>query len=351
MFSKENFEVNLEYTLTDTDIRQCIEFAVRYYFKNKGSHTSRTTGQARGLGAIINDWVGGKAIELGIKGILESITPNKKIGLDFSIHEKSKKEDDPDIIKIKEDGVERDPKLFVEIKSLSENDRWIGLTEDQFKAMKSRVSGDLNNIILIYAGLDNNEEDNGKRTDLLGAFLKGATKQEFSKLFEDFVDVGKIKIKAMFVITGKDLDEHGVKFTTEDFLYETEIFEESHQKLDKLKEFAMRGNILPKFRPDKNYPYPPKIGDITFEGNLKAFLKINRKSERMLLKCESDVFVKNSVLGNFKLLKGKTYYYSPGGAGRNKSIFRDNRWIAARNALNISGKSVDATMKEIAYKI
>ncbi len=52
--------------------------------------------------------------------------------------------------------------------------------------MKSRVSGDLNNIILIYAGLDNSEGGNGKRTDLLGAFLKGATKQKFSKLFENF---------------------------------------------------------------------------------------------------------------------------------------------------------------------
>ncbi len=91
MFSKENFGVNLEYTLNDTDIKQCIEFAVRYYFKNKGSHTSRTIGQASGLGAIINDWVGDKAIELGIKGILENMTPNKKIGLDFSIREKTRK--------------------------------------------------------------------------------------------------------------------------------------------------------------------------------------------------------------------------------------------------------------------
>lgn len=351
VLSKRNLEVKLEYILTNDDVAKCIKFAVDYYLSKNGSHSSRVTGQARGLGTIINDFVGGKAIEIGVKGMLDRLNKNKKMVLDFSIYEKGKKAQDPDIIKVEEEEKERDPRLFVEIKNLGKSNRWLGLSEEQFKTTKDKVNGDLNKIALVYATLIDDETDSTKRNDLLGAFLKIATKEEYAKLFNDFVNVGKISVRAGFVITGRDLEENGVKFTTEDFVYETEIFEESIQKTDSLEEVRIEGDILPRFQPDKHYPYPVKIGDIKFTGKLKVFLKENEKSERMYVKCDSDVVVKNKVLGEFRLSKDKIYKYSPGVAGRNPEMFGDSRWMATRNALKVSGRSVDDALKEIATKI
>jgi hypothetical protein len=340
----------LEYILTDEDVRSCIEFAVKIYLSKKGS-PSRVTGQARGLGTIINDWVGGKAIEIGIKGMLDKIAKNKKMILDFSIYEKGKRADDPDIVEVEENGKKRDPALFVEIKNLGKSSRWLGLSEEQFKSIKEKVGGDLNKIAIVYASLEDKETDAIKRNDLLGAFMKTATKSDYSKLFNDFVDIGKISVEAGFVVTGKDLEEHGVKFTTEDFVYETDIFEESGQNIENLKEIKISGNKLPRFQPDKKYPYPEKIGDIIFSGEIRAYLKINKKSERMYIKCGSDVIIKNKVLGEFKLSEGRVYNYNPGVTGRKPEMFGESRWIATRNAVNLVGKTAEQSLKEIAEKI
>ena len=351
MLSKEKSEITLEYKLIETDLAQCIEFAVNLYTGKKGSLSSRTTGQSRGLGTIINDWVGGKAIEIGIKEMLERLAPSKKIILDFSIYDTNKKAQDPDIIKVEENGETRDPNLFVEIKNVGPYDRWIGLSEDQFKTTKNKVSGNLSKIFIVYAQLIDVDNDLSKKTDLLGTFLKTATKKNYSKLFKDFASVGKVIVRTEFVITGNDLENNGVLFTTKDFLYETEVLALTRQKTESLKEITINGNTLPKFQPDKNYPYPEKIGDIKFTGNAKAFIKINKKSERMLIKCETNVIAKNKVLGEFRLLKDNVYDYNPGVAGRNPAIFRNNIWIAVRNAKNISSLGTDDTLKEIATKI
>ncbi len=341
----------MEYKLTEADLAKCIEFAVNLYTQKTGSLSSRTTGQARGLGTIINDWVGGKAIEIGVKEMLEKLNPSKKIVLDFSIYEAGKKAQDPDIIKIEENGRTREPNLFVEIKNFGQNDRWIGLTADQFKTTKEKVNGNLDKIFLVYAQLIDVDNSSKKRADLLGAFLKTATKDSYSKLFKEFIDVGKILVKAEFVITGKDLKNNGVKFTTNDFLYETEIFELKKQKVDFLKKIKLTGNILPKFQPDKDYPYPDKIGEIKFTGKARAFIKTNKKSRRMFIKCETNITAENKVLGEFKLLKGNVYNYSPGVAGRNPAIFRDNIWLAVRNVKNILSVGTDKALEEIAKKI
>lgn len=341
----------MEYTLTIDDLKQCVEFAVGYYFKNKGANASRTTGQGRGLGYIINDMVGGKAVEIGVRGMLEALAPNKRFLLDFSIHSTSKREDDPDIVDIEENGILREPRMHIEIKSFSRKDRWVGLTETQFDSIKAKVHGNLGSIILIYAGLDTIKQEDTKRADLLGSFLKVAAREEFARLFDNFASIGEIKVRAFFAITGKDLEEHGVRFTAKDFLWETEIFTEARQKLENLQELDINGATLPKYQPSEKYPYPDLIGDIRFDGKLRAFLKNNEKSKYLLLKCESDVLIKNEVLGQFMLQKGKVYRYSPNTAGRNPVIFNASRWIAARNAPRIAGEPIDLAMKEIAEKI
>jgi hypothetical protein len=88
---------------------------------------------------MINDWVGGKAIEIGVKHMLEQFDKSKELILDFSIYQKGRIAEDPDVIKVKEKDVKRDSRLFLEFKNHGENDRWIGLTNEQFKTIKRVV--------------------------------------------------------------------------------------------------------------------------------------------------------------------------------------------------------------------
>ncbi|MEI8137988.1 MAG: hypothetical protein WCH21_11735, partial [Bacteroidota bacterium] len=56
---------------------------------------------------------------------------------------------EPDIIRVIENKKERKPKCFLEIKNISKDDRWIGLTTEQFETIKK--SSNLENIFIIGA--------------------------------------------------------------------------------------------------------------------------------------------------------------------------------------------------------
>ncbi|MEM0159865.1 MAG: hypothetical protein QXP36_11655 [Conexivisphaerales archaeon] len=345
----------MEYTLTRDDLKNCIEFAINIYLKGGGP--SRITGQGRGLGTIMNDWVGGKAVEIGVKRILEQLNTSKELVLDFSIYPKGRVAEDPDVIRVKERGVERPPRLWLEIKSHGENDRWIGLTEEQFSTINRRfgtvIEGvnkvDLSKVYLIYANLYDEVEDPGKRLDLLGAFLQIATKDEYAKLFEKFVSLGDIKIKIYCVLTLQDLIEKGVNFVPgEDYVYETDIFREARQNIENLEEIELQGGILPKLK-YKGYPYPAKIGDLRVTGSAHMYKKQNAKSVTYFIRGSTDLVVENAVLGRYKLSKDKTYKFEFGPAGRNAELFRRVHWISARRAKELFGS--DERMAEISQKI
>ena len=80
---------------------------------DKKTSSNRTTGQYRGLGSIIDSFIIGKLIEIGVAKIIDEFSEDKEIGLDFDIHSLTKENlSDPDITKIKENGAERKPKIF-----------------------------------------------------------------------------------------------------------------------------------------------------------------------------------------------------------------------------------------------
>lgn len=337
---------DLEYELNKSDLEKCVKFAVDMYLKTGGS-VSRTTGQARGLGTMINDWLGGKAVEVGAKNILEKFDSSKELVLDFSIHEGPKIENDPDIVKVRENGQERDPRQFVEIKNFGENDRWIGLSKIQFDSISRRVNNDLKGASLVYAYLEDNNEDENKRQDLLGAFLQIATKEEYSSWFEQFVKLGDIRIKVSLIMTLLDLQNYGTQFDKDkDYVYETEIFEESRQDVERLTEITLDGKEIPRLKYNK-YDYPSVIGPLLVNGQAKMYMKQNRVNKAYFLECKEDISVENEVLGIYQLAKGKVYKFNFGPTGRNPEVFQDSIWIASRKALALFGNDLESRAGEV----
>ena len=119
------FKLNLD------DFKRVFEFGTNYYIDPTKNTTGRTTGEPRGLGAVLDAFTLGKLTEIGIEKILTEFNPNKKYILDFDIKGNNEVRDEPDIIEIVENSTLREPQVFIEIKNTSENDRWIGLTEEQ----------------------------------------------------------------------------------------------------------------------------------------------------------------------------------------------------------------------------
>ena len=339
-----------EYVLDKSDLEKCVKFAVDMHLKTGGS-VSRTTGQARGLGTMINDWLGGKAVELGAKKILEKFDSSKELILDFSIHEWSKRENDPDIVKVKENGQERTPRIHVEVKNFGENDRWIGLSKIQFDSISGKVGNDLKNAYLVYAYVESNAGDENKVLDLLGTFLQTATKAEYSSWFDRFVKLGGIKVKVALIMTLEELMKYGTQFNKDrDLVYETDIFEESARNVMTMSPVQLDGNKIPLLRYN-NCDYPSIIGPLVVRGKAKMYMKQNPKNKAYFLECVDDVSFENEILGVYHLSKGKVYKFNFGPAGRNPAVFGDSIWIATRKALALFSNNVEPVARELTRAI
>lgn len=116
----------------------------------------------------------------------------------------------------------REPNLFIEIKNTSENDRWIGLTEEQFNTIKRSAKG--REIFMIYASIVSNIRDNNPKTaDLTGMFLKKIEDQDKSQIFQEFLSLNA-KCRIEFIVSSKDLERFAFPFERGMNMYETKLF-------------------------------------------------------------------------------------------------------------------------------
>lgn len=333
--------MRMEYKIKQEDLERCFKFAVEYHLDETKLSTNRTTGQYRGLGGIIDSFVIGKLIEIGVAKIIEKGI-NKFCLLDFSIHQLNKENfSDPDIIKIQENSKVRPPNLYVEIKNISEEDRWIGLTAEQFSTILSNdlVKKDPKKVILIYATLSTKSKN--LNLDPLGVYLKSRINME---LLKKFCDVGDLYVKIQYIITGQDLKEYGVPFNQGSYLYETEIIKEAspltrkrilsgHENFEKI---TLKKGILPVIMSNTNFPEPKEFGAFEYTGDLEVYVKTNRKdgkisSRRMYINCKKDSTITNKVLGVFELKSERIYECWFTTVGMNPSLKRNNLWIAQRS--------------------
>ncbi len=214
------FKLNLD------DFKRVFEFGTNYYIDPTKNTTGRTTGEPRGLGAVLDAFTLGKLTEIGIEKILTEFNPNKKYILDFDIKGNNEVRDEPDIVEIVENSTLREPQVFIEIKNTSENDRWIGLTEEQYNTIKRSAKN--KQIYMIYASLRSDTlNNNPKTTDLTGMFLKEVEDKEKSTIFQKFSNLNA-ECKIEFILTSQDLENFSFPFERGMNMYETNLFEEKN---------------------------------------------------------------------------------------------------------------------------
>ena len=107
------------YQLAFEDFKRVFNFATSYYIDPSKITTGRTSGEPRGLGAIIDSFALGKLTEIGVEKILTIFNSNKKYFLDFEIKNNQKVKNEPDINLIEDNNIIREPSIFIEIKNTS----------------------------------------------------------------------------------------------------------------------------------------------------------------------------------------------------------------------------------------
>ncbi|GKS67903.1 hypothetical protein YTPLAS73_14500 [Nitrosarchaeum sp.] len=303
------------------------------------------------MGEIVDSFISGKVIELGVIDILKKINGEKDFFPDIEVRS-TQDYSDPDIVAVKENEAKREPKVFVEIKNDLREYRWTGLYKEQFESMQNHksINGDIKKIFIVYASLKSKKEVGKERNDLFGIYLKSISDMS---VFKDFSVPSDLYVEINHVITGEELVNNGDFFNKdEDFIYETDVLKESSLGVVKADGSLRKGceKIVPsgnKIPTDAVGNHAEKIGEFTFSGNVEVYKVKFRNSYSIYIKCISDVVVKNKILGKFDLEGGKQYQVV---IKKLMQCGRNNLWIAKRN-LEFVTKSNEARMFEIAEKI
>ena len=322
------------YKLTLKDFKRVFEFGTNYYIDPAKNTTGRTTGEPRGLGAVLDAFNLGKLTEIGVEKILTEHNKSKNYILDFDIKSNAQVKDDPDIIQIIENNQNREPNIFIEIKNTSENDRWIGLTEEQFNTIK-RSAGD-RKVYMIYASIHSETIDNNpKTTDLTGMFLKEIENQDKSKIFQKFANLNA-KCKIEFIISSDDLEKFSFPFEVGMNMYETRLFEEKKYNSVYNKAGIKRKDVvsIEKFQNFNSYKeleikkdYYAEKEDIS-KFKIKGSFNLIYKKSKTTIECLSDVQIENNIFGKFILQEGKFYNFNLATIGRDPKLKRNNLFIA-----------------------
>lgn len=347
----------MKYLLTADDYKTVFDFAIKYHLNPSKSGFSRTSGTSRGLGGVLDSFVRGKLVEIGVAKILKSINNNKDFILDFEIKSNNQIIEEPDIVTIIENNTERKPKVFVEIKTIGSSDRWVGLTKEQLDTSKNY--GGENNVYIIGATINNIQVDKTeKEKDFVGSYLKEITGTD---LFNSFADLKNSQVSIEYIFSALDLEKFGRSYPKGGFLYETEVFKvagvnDIRNLLAKKYKFISTLTSGDKIAPYKISEYKaPDFGDFILSGDVEIYEKVNKSSVVKFVKCNSKVIFDNPILGKFSLDKDKIYSFKTGTVGRNPILGRNNVWVAKRNVYQLIKDSkilnTDIYLKLIAENI
>jgi len=274
--------------------------------KNKAD---RTTGSPRSLGAILDNYSHGKLVEIGVGKLLKLEMPKISFSLDLGIHPPN---NDPDIIAVQENGLSRDPYLYLEVKRISSNDRWLGLKEEQFQSIE-RAKGN-RDAFIIFASITQSEEYETKvKNDLTGIFLKEIEDTRKTSVFQEYAKLDA-EITLEYIISTTNLKQHGVIFEKGMDMYESMLFREK-----KITNIINSDGSIRKGYDKENYhdfvgnlelSVKRIIGTLTplynfsLEGNFEIFKK---GGIRKYIRCLSAVTAHNPTFGKFDLNEGKVY--------------------------------------------
>ena len=339
--------------VTEDMLNQALNFAIDYDVSGKKYEQGRTSGQARGLGGIIDSFVPGKVIELAVCEILNKISTDKACSADFGVREKQDFSE-PDIATVTENSAERKPKVNVETKNSAENYRWVGVYDSQFSTLLEGQP-DLDKIYFVFCSI--RRKDASKNGDLLGALLK--SKDFLPGKFASYESLDNFFIQIDNVLTGRELKEKGQYFPSGMILPDDEILAERRSpyrqdgSLGKGFKKLMTINGKKKL-PTKKITWIKQFGETYCEGRCEVFLKTGvRKGEptdpSLYLHCLGDVVVDNEFLGKFPVSPGTYSLKVRSVSGRPKSS--DDWWVAKRNIDSVVGATTIKRVREIAKKI
>jgi hypothetical protein len=344
------------YKLNLEDFKRVFDFGINYYIDPSKNTTGRTTGEPRGLGSILDAFTLGKLTEIGVEKIFTEFNSKKNYILDFDIKSNLEVKDEPDILSIKENGIMRDPNVFVEIKNTSENDRWIGLTEEQFSTIK-RGAGK-KEVYMIYASIRSETKDNNpKTTDLAGMFLKEIEDKQKSEIFEKFANLNA-ECKIEFIISSTDLEKFSFPFERGMNIYETNLFEERKKSsfycnsgirkdVSDIKEFKnFNSNMNIEI---ENGLLPER--EAIYKFNICGSFKLIKKLKKTYIETISEVNIANDVFGEFSLEKGMFYTFNIPTLGRDPKLKRNNLFIAKRRIYQLINEKKIKTPEDVTLKI
>lgn len=329
------------YLLTLADFKRVFKFGTDYYIDPKKNTTGRTTGEPRGLGAILDSFTLGKLTEIGIEKILKETYRAKDYVLDFEIKANVEVMDEPDVIGVYENDQIREPNVFIEIKNTSEKDRWIGLTEEQFNTIKRGANR--KKIYLIYASIQSQTIDNNpKTTDLTGMFLKEIEDPNKSEIFQKFANLNA-KCQIEFILSEQDIHQFAFPFERGMNMYETNLFTEKNKNNAYNSEGQLRKDILESadyFDFNSTMDLEIKNGVKTENTKLSRFLikgsfRLLKKKSTCIIECLSDVKLSNDIFGIFNLDPNKFYSFNLNTVGRDPKLKRNNLFIAKRRVYQL----------------
>ena len=338
--------------ITEDMLNQALNFAIGYDVSGKKYEQGRTSGQARGLGGIIDSFVPGKVIELAVCEILNKISTGKTCNADFGVR---KKQDfsEPDIATVTENSAERKPKVNVETKNSAENYRWAGVYDTQFNTLLEGQP-DLDKIYFVFCSI--RTKDASQNDDLLGALLK--SKDFLPGKFDSYESLDNFFIQIDNVLTGRELKEKGQFFPAGMILPHDELLAErrSPYRHDGTlgKGFEKLFDVNGKERlPTDRINWIEQFGETYCEGRCEVFLKTGERKGKsvepsLYLHCLGDVIVENEFLGKFSVSSG-TYSLKVWAVMESKSS--GDWWVAKRNMDSVVGATTIKRVREIAKKI
>ena len=353
-----------EYSFSDKDLYAVINFVKGYHLDPTKGSRGRTNQGKRGFGGELDEWAPGKLIEIATCRILERYSNGKKVEPDFKIYSDSEvgERSDPDITEVFEDNANssREPKLFIEIKGIGENDKWLGPRKHQLKGIERTQDSSNFEGYMIHTKLefdDGKEEIKrvDKERDITASILKELVDSPGIS-FENFSRFSSLKAKIEYVYSFKDIFDKGHLFEKGSIIPETDFYE-SQNIINKDGSLRKGYEVLEQYEQGR-YNLKMKIADTNeepaySEWSVEGKFWIVRKNTKEHIHCLTGTKMFNNLFGTFELLANKTYRFhftNKLGKGNTKNI--DDIWFSRRRLDEmIAGSELPSIDKSLEYII
>lgn len=323
---------NTIYRFTKDDLNEILKFIKNYHLNPTKGLRGRTNQGKRGFGGELDEWMPGKLLEIAVCRILERHNSAKKLFPDFEIYSNKEVGDksDPDITEVHDDnGSKRDPEVFVEIKRLDPDAKWLGPRKHQIK--------DKSEGYMIHASIGFNDQNNKKQQDITASVLQELINKDIYDL-SDFSKFSNLEAKIEYVYSFEDLMTKGHFFESGNIIPETE-FPTAQNAYKKDRSRSKRYVRSKKLQGDHRLKmrWENKKDKLTFENwNVSGkFQILEDKTGKEYIYAESSTKMSSNVFGKYTLDKGSTYKFhfkNKLGKRGNKDVFKsiDDYWFSKK---------------------